>query len=672
MRPGKPSLARKIIVGVIICLMIAIGSTTALSIKIAKENLYKQMELQGKEMVRLVLYQTSMQEKMTDDIEVILDNNLYDAAFSIANMGIYSDDKLEVLSQKTGLTEINIIDENGAIIHSNMKENIGYVYGENHAMQRILKGNEEKIVEDIRKSEVDSRFYKYGGVKLPNGKGAVQIGIVADEIEKMKQSFSIQRLLESIGQDEEVVYALVVDRNLTAVAHSDKERVGMVFDYAGERGAVEKGEEHTGIFYSEERKRNIYEVIFPIYNQDGSITGAINVGLSVASVEAAVKSMIARSIITATVVSIIGLLLVLLLIQRLIKPVKKLVTSADQIALGDLRETIEVTSQDEIGNLARSFSTMIDSVKNMIKKITNTSKNMDTFSEGLVTSAQQNAAVADQIAKATEEVAAGASEQVKKTNKVKENVDIVSSKIKDIVNNIDELKASTEVMVQSANASKKEMLEMDQQMKIIRESSYLSSSTIKNLSSTSQKIGKIVDVINQIANQTNLLALNAAIEAARAGEAGKGFTVVAEEIRNLAEQSVRSAEDITKLIQETQEKSQGAIVTIEDSVIEVDKGQRIVERVGSTFETIGSTINENQQLFSLLETSMTDLNENFKNTTVLINGIESIAEETAASTQEVAASTEEQMASIQEITASIEQLSNMVGELNELVALFKI
>lgn len=243
---------------------------------------------------------------------------------------------------------------------------------------------------------------------------------------------------------------------------------------------------------------------------------------------------------------------------------------------------------------------------------------------------------------------------------------------KTIVNNIEELKASTETMVASANESKREMLAMNQQMETIRASSDLSSNTLKDLSNTSQKIGKIVDVINQIANQTNLLALNAAIEAARAGEAGKGFTVVSEEIRNLAEQSVRSAEDITKLIQETQEKSQVAIIAIDASSSEVDKGQQIVERVGHTFETIGNTINENQQLFSQLESAMSELNDSFYHTITLVNDIEFIAEGTAANTEEVAASTEEQMASIQQITASIEQLNNMVGELNDLIAQFKI
>ncbi|MTI54403.1 methyl-accepting chemotaxis protein [Geosporobacter ferrireducens] len=672
LRVGKQSLARKIIVSVILCLIMVIGSTTILSIRIAKENLYKEMELQGKEMVRLALYQARMQDVMLDDIEEILNNYLYDSAFSIASMSTYSNDILEALSQKTGLAEINIINESGKIVYSNMVGNIGYIYGENHAMQQVLKGNQEKITESIRQSEVDSRFYKYGGVKLIHGKGAVQIGIAADEIEKMKTNFSIQRLLESMGQEDRVVYALIVDKSLTAIAHSDKERIGMVFDYPGERMAVEKGEEHTGIFHSEERGMNIYEVILPFHNQSGEIIGAINMGLSVAPVEDAVKEMVFQSIMVAAITSMIGILFILLFIQRLIKPVKYLAAAANQISLGDLREKIEVDSKDEIGSLAHSFSTMVDSVKNIIKKILNTSADMNTFSDELVASAQQNAAVADQIAKATEAVAAGASEQVKKTNGVKEKVTIVSGKIEGVVSNIEELKASTEGMVRSSRESRAELLEMNQQMDTIRQSSHLSGSTIKNLNNTSQKIGKIVDVIKQIANQTNLLALNAAIEAARAGEAGKGFSVVADEIRTLAEQSVRSVEDITKLIEETQEKSQVAIVTIDDSVSEVDKGMQIVEKVVNSFDTISSTINENQQLFFQLESAMADLNDNFNNTMVLINDIEFIAEETAANTEEVAASTEEQMASIQQITSSIEHLNMMVGELNNLIAQFKI
>jgi len=672
LRIGKTSLAGKIIISIVLCLIIAIGAVTVLLIRTTSENLYKQMELQGKEMAQLVMYEIRLKEAMLGDVEELLNNHLYDAAFSIASMGTYSNEMLQSLSQKTGLSEINIINGDGEIIYSNMADNIGYIYGQNHAMQQVLKGNQEKIVESIRKSEVDSRFYKYGGVKLAQGRGAVQIGIAADKIEKINHSFSIQKLLESIGEDDEVVYALMVDKKLTATAHSDRERVGMVFDYPGERMAVEKGEEHTGIFHSDERKMNIYEIILPIQSQSGEVVGAINMGLSVASVEEAVRNMISKSIVAAIITSVIGILLMLLLVQRITKPLKNLAAAADRISLGDLRDKIEVESKDEIGRLAQSFSIMVENIKDMVKKIMSTSASINTFSDELVASAQQNATVADQIAKATEEVAAGSSEQVRKTSQAKERVDMVSNKIKTIVNNIEELKTSTETMVTSANESKREMQAMSQQMETIRASSDLSSSTLKDLSNTSQKIGKIVDVINQIANQTNLLALNAAIEAARAGEAGKGFTVVSEEIRNLAEQSVRSAEDITKLIQETQEKSQVAIIAIDASSSEVDKGQQIVERVGHTFETIGNTINENQQLFSQLEAAMSELNDSFYHTITLVNDIEFIAEGTAANTEEVAASTEEQMASIQQITASIEQLNNMVGELNDLIAQFKM
>ncbi|SET29191.1 Methyl-accepting chemotaxis protein [Natronincola peptidivorans] len=672
MKRNNQSIARKILTYVIICLIIAITSITFLSVQTAKNNLYQLMELNGKEMVEGIKYQAYMQEIMDEGVDDILNNYLYDAAFSIAAMNSYSDETLEELSRKTGLEEINVIDGNGEIIYSNMPANIGYVYGESHAMQQVLKGSREKIAEDIRQSEVDQRYYKYGGVSLADGSGAVQIGISADAVEEMRQGFSIQNIVQSIGQQENVVYAFVVNRDFEATAHSNPERVGMIFNYEGERRAIEAGQEHTGIFTSEERGMDIYEVILPIENNAGEITGAINMGLSVATVEDAVRQMVLRSIIVAAIIAIMSIIIIYIAVQRTAKPIKLLAASTDKIALGDLTEEIEVKSKDEIGSLANSFSIMVKNVKNMIEKIMVTSNNMNSFSDKLVASAQQNATVSDQIAKATEEVAAGASEQVKKTNHVKKNVEDVSNKIKNIVGNIEDLKTSTMSMVESAQKSRKEMQEMNQQIEAIKESSHVSSTTMKNLSATSEEIGKIVDVINGIANQTNLLALNAAIEAARAGEAGKGFTVVAEEIRNLAEQSVKSAENITTLIQETQEKSKAAIITIDDSTSQVDKGQQIVERVGHSFEGIVATINENQDLFKNLETAMMDLNKMFTNTTTLIQDIKFIAEDTAANTEEVAASTEEQMASVEEITSSMEQLNEMVNELNHLITQFKI
>lgn len=202
--------------------------------------------------------------------------------------------------------------------------------------------------------------------------------------------------------------------------------------------------------------------------------------------------------------------------------------------------------------------------------------------------------------------------------------------------------------------------------------SYDSLQVMRKLEEHSHAIGKIIDVITDIAQQTNLLALNAAIEASRAGEHGKGFAVVAEEVRKLAEQSRTSANRVVDIIELIQDDMLTAL-DMTNNVNDVAKDSlELAEETGKSFGQILNSIEgvsvQTQELSAVTE----EISAGIDQVNVAIEEIAHLAKTNNDHTSEIASATEEQLATMEEITSSATALATMAEELRVLVNRFKI
>lgn len=366
------------------------------------------------------------------------------------------------------------------------------------------------------------------------------------------------------------------------------------------------------------------------------------------------------------------ILIIILYTRQMNGNISKVNKLAGLIAKGDITYTIDVSSEDELGEMTKNLNIMSGNLKNMVIKIREVLDSVVASSEELTASAEETERATEQIAASVQEISSGSEEQANIATETSGASREIFSGMEQIANSVQE---ATEFSLGASKASEdgnKVVSMAIDQMKQISDRVEFSSKVVNALGEKSKAIGDILSIITSISQQTNLLALNAAIEAARAGEAGRGFAVVADEVRKLAEQSNNAAGDISGLIGEIQREISDAVDAMNVSTTSVGEGINIVENAGQSFNEISSSIGnvskQMQEVSAIVE-------EVFAGTQVMVESMERvkrISEESVGNTQSVAAASEEQTALMKEISNSAQSLTEMAIELENVVSIFKM
>jgi methyl-accepting chemotaxis protein len=670
MKSNRKTLKFKITINSLIVVLLVTVLLAVSSYTIISKRLDAQIKTDGNNFVEEVVSEIQTNSSVMTNLNDLLGQKIKTTAYLVGQNPNLSNEYLVQIAKDIEVQEINICNPQGVIIYSNLSANIGYKYPEDHPVQPVLKGQKNEIIEAIRKSSSssDSNYYKYGSVALKSG-GLVQVGVIANQVEKLNQEVNDENLVTKLGKKSNVVFALTFGTDLKVLAHSDKSRVGISLTDVGSKTAA-SGEPYSSAYNY--KGTDVYDVIMPIKDNSGKVIKVVDVGVSLKNKHEALVSVILSFIIICLFAFIISWFILSALIGKNLKPLGNLAKGAEDVSNGDLTKNIEIKTEDEIGKLGESFNNMIENLRSMAGNINKVSQNLGTSVKTLLVSSEQVSQVSEEISNSTQEVADGSEKQVMAA-------DEISKGMKNVVDNISNMKDQvTNVVEFSKDVSKlavdgrEKMDNMVTQINVIKNSVNYSSEVIGELQQTSKEIGNIVEIIDGIAEQTNLLALNASIEAARAGEAGKGFAVVADEVRKLAEESMESSSNIKNLINDTQQKTNKALLSIEEGNKETQKGEIIVKVVGDALNEILKSFDETRNNLEKVNKVIIDSEETIIKMDRNVDKIQDVTTNTAANTEEVAASTEEQTAVIQSITEDLQKLNEMAGELEESVKIFKL
>ncbi|MBF4692436.1 methyl-accepting chemotaxis protein [Fusibacter ferrireducens] len=370
---------------------------------------------------------------------------------------------------------------------------------------------------------------------------------------------------------------------------------------------------------------------------------------------------------------ILGLLVITLFSGSFAKPIKAISTSLMEVSKNNLMVSeIHVDTNDEIGILASAYNTMLHNVRELVIAMQASSSVVTELAGSLVEVTDQTTHAINEVAKTIGEVAEAVNEEATLTEEA-------VGKVSELSRNIDGVKRSTNTvdkLALDADEQSKRGLETVKELINATEATNVAtekiSNAIANVSDSTGKIHTITDAITGISEQTNLLALNASIEAARAGEAGRGFSVVADEIRKLAEQSANQVSEIKNIINEINAHSHLSVETMSELKKVTDQQNRSVSSTRVQFDAIAKGIGD---LSSELVNIDRDVEQMLKLKEYIVDamtGISASTEETSASTEAVSANTEEQLAGMMEISEQTASLDMLSKELEEIIKQFKI
>ncbi len=531
---------------------------------------------------------------------------------------------------------------------------------------RYIKENPGKMVWLSGNSYLDEKLgigpeqYALRLVRSLTGSEGILVIDIADS--------TVRQILEDLEFDRTGVAGMITEDGKEIISggeETDKETVFADKDFYQKAFA---GNEASGAEYVDyQGKSHLF-----IYTRIGETGAMLCAMIPKATILSQADSIRRVTVIIVIIACIIAVLTGAIISTGIDKAIKGIISGLKKAAKGDLTVRFDLKRKDEFHILITEIQNTFSNMKDLIRQVKQMSTEVSDSSVKVAGASEEFLRSSENISAAMDEIEQGIMQQAKDAEECLLQMDVLSGRIVVVSDNTKEIgkiaedtkRSITEgtVVTQDLNAQTKASITITTD--IIGE--------IEALAEKSLSISKIINVINDIANQTNLLSLNASIEAARAGEYGKGFSVVANEIRNLAEQSKGSVNDIKKIIGRIQEDTKNVVLTAKKVENVMHLQESAVNNTTCSYRSINQNVEKLMVNLDFITENVENIEESRVSTLKAIENISAVLEEIAASSEMVNRTSNEQVQSVESLNESAGRLNENSGHLVDAVHKFLV